>query len=503
VDYPFWDVDIGYGLLMPIIAVVHVFVSHFAIGGGLYLVVAEHRARRASDITRLDFLQRLSRFFVLVSVVFGALTGVGIWFIIGLLSPAATEMLISTYVWAWATEWALFAIEILAALLYFYGWRTMSARSHLIIGWIYFGAAWMSLFVINGIITFMLTPGDWLSTGNIWDGFFNPTFWSSLVFRTGVCIMLAGLYSQLVASTEKRGEFRNRTVRSSALWGLSGLVIATLSFVWYKSDIPGEQLAAAAERFSMPFTAIDQMHFYAALLAVGFVVFGLIIPRAHRIGVAIILMAVGLAWFGAYEWFRESVRKPFVITDHMYANSLRTADIDSYSDDGLLAAITFRTQDDGADLYRHLCRSCHTIDGYRALKPAFDGTDKEFIAAVIRGVVAAKGIMPPFPGTEEESHLLASHIYDQIDNRHMADIYGLEGVELGRKVYEVRCGLCHVMGGYSDKSESLVGLEEEDYHDLLDVAEDFGEEMPAFTGDDREREALVNYLMSLEAGEEE
>jgi len=110
--------------------------------------------------------------------------------------------------------------------------------------------------------------------------------------------------------------------------------------------------------------------------------------------------------------------------------------------------------------------------------------------------------MPPFPGTEEESRLLASHIYGQIDNRHIADIYGLEGVELGRKVYEVRCGLCHVVGGYNDKSESLVGLEEEDYHDLLDMAEDFGEEMPAFTGDDREREALVTYLMSLEAGGE-
>ena len=39
--YPFWDVQTGYGVLMAIIAVVHVFISHFAIGGGLYLVVTE------------------------------------------------------------------------------------------------------------------------------------------------------------------------------------------------------------------------------------------------------------------------------------------------------------------------------------------------------------------------------------------------------------------------------------------------------------------------------
>ena len=35
----------------------------------------------------------------------------------------------------------------------------MTARDHLIVGWIYFVAAWLSLVVINGIITFMLTPG--------------------------------------------------------------------------------------------------------------------------------------------------------------------------------------------------------------------------------------------------------------------------------------------------------------------------------------------------------
>ena len=43
-NYPFWDVPIGYGVLMGVIAVLHVFISHFAIGGGLFLVVTEQRA---------------------------------------------------------------------------------------------------------------------------------------------------------------------------------------------------------------------------------------------------------------------------------------------------------------------------------------------------------------------------------------------------------------------------------------------------------------------------
>ncbi len=86
----------------------------------------------------------------------------GIWFIIGLLNPKATEVLIHNFVWGWAIEWTFFVIEILAAILYFYGWKRMSAKGHMTLGWIYFGAAWLSLVVINGIITFMLTPGAWI-----------------------------------------------------------------------------------------------------------------------------------------------------------------------------------------------------------------------------------------------------------------------------------------------------------------------------------------------------
>ena len=53
--YPFWDEPVGYGILMAIIAVLHVFVSHFAIGGGLYLVVTERRATKPATRRRWNF----------------------------------------------------------------------------------------------------------------------------------------------------------------------------------------------------------------------------------------------------------------------------------------------------------------------------------------------------------------------------------------------------------------------------------------------------------------
>ena len=95
---------------------------------------------------------------------FGAITGVGIWFTIGLVHPQATSSLINTFVWAWAIEWTFFFVEIAAAMVYYYGWDRLSARLHMAIGWIYVAAAWLSLVVINGILTYMLTPGQWTLT---------------------------------------------------------------------------------------------------------------------------------------------------------------------------------------------------------------------------------------------------------------------------------------------------------------------------------------------------
>lgn len=499
-NYPFWDVDIGYGLLMASIAVVHVMVSHFAIGGGLYLVVAEQFARKAGDTYRLEFLERLSKFFVLVTVVFGALTGVGIWFVIGLLNPAATEVLIHNFVWGWAIEWTFFVVEILAAILYYYGWKRLPARSHLFIGWVYFVAAWLSLFVINGIITFMLTPGEWLKTGNFWDGFFNPTSWPSLVLRTGICILMAGLFTLLVAGRQKADEKKVGLVRYNAYWGLLGLVITIPSFWWYFKAIPTQITTVAEEMMPFAIGRIDQMYWFAGAIALLLIVFGLIIPKRYSVTIGIVGLALGLVFFGEYEWMREAIRKPYVIYGYMYGNATEISQEGEYVESGLLGNMAFKTNDPGADLFRHACRSCHTIDGYKALKPFFDGADEEFIAGIVRGTGVMKGNMPPWFGTEEESKLLAAHIYKQVDHRPVSEIYGLSGVDLGKKVYELRCSGCHEIGGYNDKFQSLVGLDESDYNDLLDMAGDMAPEMPAFTASDTERTALIQYLMTLTEG---
>lgn len=54
-NYPLWDVPwIGGGVP---IAIIHVFISHFAVEAGLFNVLAEQRARRAGDERLLSFVR--------------------------------------------------------------------------------------------------------------------------------------------------------------------------------------------------------------------------------------------------------------------------------------------------------------------------------------------------------------------------------------------------------------------------------------------------------------
>ncbi|KPK24104.1 MAG: hypothetical protein AMJ61_14260, partial [Desulfobacterales bacterium SG8_35_2] len=200
-NYPVWEIEfLGGGFLIAVIAIIHVYIAQFAVGGGLFLVLTEYLAYRRNDPGILEFVRKHTKFFLLLTMVAGALTGVGIWFTISVLNPSATSVLIHTFVFAWGTEWTFFVIEIVSLFIYYYTFNRLAKRDHLIIGWIYFGAAWMSLFVINGIIDFMLTPGAWIENNNFWSGLFNPTFWPALFFRTFFAIIIAGLFGFMTSS---------------------------------------------------------------------------------------------------------------------------------------------------------------------------------------------------------------------------------------------------------------------------------------------------------------
>ncbi len=343
-NYPVWELPAA-GLLIAAVGIVHVFVSHFAVGGGLFLVLAERRARARSDAALLAFVRALSRGFVLLTLVFGALTGVGIWFTIGLVQPQATSALVTTFVWAWAIEWAFFALEIAAAIVYYHGWDRLDAKTHMAVGWIYFVAALASLVVITGILSFMMTSGRWPATRQFADAFFNPSYAPMVALRAAGAAGLTGLYVLFAAAFLKDDEAKARIARWTAVrWIAPAAVAVPLALVWFLSvadragvavaETLGARDGSAASLLQAVFSAtsagqpIVRGAARATLVATAaLVVAALLLAafRARRYGrlEASCLMLLGLVSIGGSEWTREGLRKPWVIDRYMFVNGVR------------------------------------------------------------------------------------------------------------------------------------------------------------------------------------
>lgn len=83
-------------------------------------------------------------------MVFGGLSGVGIWFTMSVVNPGATSMLIHNFVFFWAAEWGLFLLEVVSLLAYYYTYPwsrsgRMSPETHMRIGIVYACAGFLSL----------------------------------------------------------------------------------------------------------------------------------------------------------------------------------------------------------------------------------------------------------------------------------------------------------------------------------------------------------------------
>jgi len=109
----------------------------------------------------------------------------------------------------------LFIVELSTAAVYYYTWNRIDPKLHLTVGWVYAGGPrFFTLAIINGILSFMLTPGDaWLAVagtgheaGKFWFALFNPTYWPSLFLRTCVCASLAGVLGRSSSASRIDGD---------------------------------------------------------------------------------------------------------------------------------------------------------------------------------------------------------------------------------------------------------------------------------------------------------
>lgn len=420
-NYPVWELYyLNSGTLIAIIAVLHVFVSHFAVGGGIFLWLTDLKSVKESNLALRQYVRKHIWFFLLLTMVFGGVSGVGIWFIIALSSPWATSVLIHTFVFAWAIEWVFFIVEIVSLLIYHYRFETLSEKNRLRIAFIYAASAWLSLFIINGIITFMLTPGDWLRTGNFWHGFFNPTNLPSLFFRTAICIMFAGLFGFVTAVFEKDHTLRQTLLRYCAKWLYIPLAFLLITGAWYFYSVPEN---ARLTNFVLNKQTANAVNVFVAASVLLYLLALVLVFRTsknlQRISVFVLLL-IGLSWIGGFEYMREYARKPYVLYGYMYSPSVLVTDEEKLNKEGFLKHAKWSTVKEvteenkliaGRELFNLQCLSCHTVRGVKNdIVEKTKGLTKLGILSQIYGQGKILDYMPKFMGNEKEMEALAEFI---------------------------------------------------------------------------------------------
>ncbi len=417
-DYPVWlDATLSGGVVIGAVSILHVIIAHFAIGAGFVIVAAEARGRGRGQEVFVRFAEKHSYLLLLLSVVLGALTGVGIWFTIGLVSPVATSALIHNFVWGWAIEWVFFIVEIAAALIYYNTWGRLSGRTHVMVGWVYFIAAWFSLVVINGIVAFMMTPGAWLESGSFWAGFFNPTYLPGLFYRSAVSLVLGAVWGLAVVRRLKQHDpvQRRLLTRWLGILGLVGTAAAALGTLWWAGAVP-ETASDLFRGAGGLYGGTWELSWIALAVTGGVLLLVSILPRVNRLPTAVVLILATALFFGGWERVREASRKPWVIYGHMYSNGILVDEIEELNSQGILsrAPWAWYRKDGtragmGEAVYRAQCQACHTIDGYNSITRLVEGLDHYTLDGIFMAL-DQNPAMPPFVGTEEERMQLARYL---------------------------------------------------------------------------------------------
>lgn len=445
-NYPVWDVPLlGSSLVIAIIAIVHVFISHFAVGGGLFLPVLEQAAIRRGRRDWLEVVKGHSRFFLVVTAVFGAVTGVGIWFAIGLGSAPGTSTLIHYWVFGWGMEWCVFVVELATAAAYYYLWGRVSDKVHLRLGYLYAVSSWLTLLIINGILTFMLTPTQaWLDqvgqpdvTHLFWTAFFNPTYFPSLLIRTLICVSLAAVWAFITVGrldSAKYPVLKVELAQWTRQWLLPSFVLLPFLVLWYVFEVPGthrELLFRGIANAGMgQFTQATRMVMVTMLASMMTVVAAYLFTDRRNapdfsLNGALAIALLAFIAFGTSEATREMLRKPYVIGGYMYSNGILASDVDRLNEEGYLTSSPFAVGADDAEIgrlmFRGQCLSCHTLDGYRAMRKLLAGRDRQGVDNVVQTLhdyapdSPYRPYMPPLVGTADEIEALAVYLTQVAD----------------------------------------------------------------------------------------
>lgn len=448
-DFPIFSMPLfGHRFIFAFDAIVHVFVSHAAVGGSIVLAFAQYFAIKNND-RKFDELtyKVLFTLFILATAV-GALTGIGIWVHVNIINPAAIGALLRVFFWKWFVEWIVFNIEMILLLMFFLTWKskpigTPAKAGHfkLVVG--YAVASWLTMAIITAILGFQMTPGNWLASEfpakpDYMASLMNPSWIPSLGFRTFFAILWASAGAMVLTwfFTKDDAETRQKGIRFFGKFLYASVIPLLVFGYWYYLQFPQAakdlfSVGAVTRRFAVDPQLAVQITLGLVALAVASSAYLFFKPTKAPMLAAVALLVASGALIGEFERVREFVRKPYIIYGYMYANGIRVQDMPLINKEGYLKQAVFLPDElrkitpenkvkVGEQLYLFECRYCHTVNGINSVKTRVKGWDEATIYHRIGQLNSpATPYMPPFAGTDEERAALAAYLVTlNADSKH-------------------------------------------------------------------------------------
>jgi len=402
------------GLVIGGVGIVHVFLAQFAIGGGMLLWYFERLGQRGKEPDARAFIDGFFPMLVLVSFVLGALTGVAIWFTTIEVGARTIGLMIDQFHWLWATEWVCFSVEVVSGYAFYKIGHRLDPKARLRLLALYAIAAWLSLFFINGILSWQLTPSS--EPASVWHGFFNASFWPSLVYRTCVAMALAALAACVVINTMKLDAARRTALIRRCSRFAAPIAIMPLLAGWYLAVIP-EDSRSWLLGGSTPMMMFVGVAAGASFLIGAYAIFALIIKHLNINGAtATLLLALAFGATGAGEFIREGARKPFTVRGVLYSTSIAPDEVIGLRATGVTVTDPYPLRDNaryandqlrrGAKVERALCDACHTLKGGNALVELTKSWTDDQLRLNVAKLQHTKAFMPPFAGNADDLEAL-------------------------------------------------------------------------------------------------
>lgn len=440
--YPMWYVPVvGSAFTIAIIASIHVMASHTAVGASILLAYLATKAYRERQPQIYEYIKKYLLGLLVFSYVSGSITGPGIWFSATVVNPRGISALIHNFVWVWAAEWIWFVAEVTLVYILYYTLGKLDEKSWLRLVWIFAIGSLATMYIIVGILSFMLSPGHekWFETGNILDAFYNKNYFPHLLQRASFMFAIAGTVGIAIAALMKKDlpeKVYKDIVKTVSYWGIGGTVLGLMFFAWYIFTLPERSITMLNLNNVIP------MHLRLSILITIMVVLAHFVFTAVKPTFAKLYLAFpiyAMIFFAAVypeEKIREILRKPFVAGEFLWVNQIIARDVPAkgiksevplIDQKGLLAThpfvpeslkkITPQNQiEAGKAMAIVSCSGCHNVTGSTGLRPfgqKFAGmTDPEVVYNFLESYLRENP--PPYMsklvGTDEETRALAAYI---------------------------------------------------------------------------------------------